>query len=119
MNLITILNTVYTAAICLSFCIVLCFTSSLLFYCRMTELAFSLLCVRGCWFSTYDYDEMIEHMMSYEHDDNEEGHRTRCGCCNGIFFSTSDLQHHLFNTGTNAYQRHQITIMELIQVTII
>jgi len=83
------------------------------------ELPFSLICMRGCWYSTYIYAEMADHMSTYRHDDDDARHRTRCGCCNNIFSTVHDLWQHLFESGTSAFERHHITIFELIAVMIL
>lgn len=73
----------------------------------------------NCWFSMHDFHSMCNHMQAYEHEDAASGHRTRCGCCYDVFCSVEDLEQHLFHGTISAYNRHHITIFNLMQISLL
>jgi len=78
------------------------------------HLPFSIMCA-NCWFSTQHFHSMCQHMESYE----REAHHARCGCCYDVFNCTEALERHLFNGPVSTFDRHHITIFELMQASLL
>jgi len=77
---------------------------------------FSIMCA-NCWFSTQHFHSMRQHMQSYEQE--HEAHHARCGCCYGMFNCAEALEQHLFNEPVSTFDRHHITIFELMQASLL